>query len=626
MKRLFQFVVSLVVGGLVLRAVLRQFDFSQMSVALRHAHLNLLVFGLALMICAYLVRGARWRIWETSLSYWDSLRLILIGFMGNNVLPARLGEILRAHCTSSKTDNDRGRTAALASIGAERILDGLVLAVFGIIGMALVPVDRRLRWSLLLVSLGFAALTSAVVLSIHLHERIRSWIAAANRKFPGHVTAFVQQKANHILNGLLPLGTGPRMTAAISVTVLIWAIEIGFYYCVGLAVWPGMSVRFALLLLVVVNFASLIPLTIGGIGTIEAVALAFLVSSGVPRYPALTMILLQHADQYFFTTIAGGIFYFAGGFYRLPLRRAKNEVVPGPPPVSSSAVLEDTKSSLNQLGEVVDLKPSRRDETRLSIVIPAYNEQARLPRTVLETIHWCTNLKLDFELIIADDGSRDATLELARLFEGSDVRVRALACPHMGKGAAVRMGMLNARGGAVLFMDADGATRISEILKLLAAIDAGDDVAIGSRVIQCPGEVEVKTPIYRKIIGRVFAFFVNMFAIGGIADTQCGFKMFRREAAQAIFSRQKMAGFAFDVEILFIARRLGLSVTEIPVNWVAQPGSKVNLVTDSMKMLWDITHIRWLHRNSGLYSVERVQRRDANREIFAGTTFDAAKE
>jgi dolichyl-phosphate beta-glucosyltransferase len=115
--------------------------------------------------------------------------------------------------------------------------------------------------------------------------------------------------------------------------------------------------------------------------------------------------------------------------------------------------------------------------------------------------------------------------------------------------------------------------------------------------VQRPGEVEVKTSFLRRFIGRTFAFLVNLLAFDGIADTQCGFKMFRREAAREIFSRQKIVGFAFDVEILYLARRLSLSISEIPVNWVAQPGSKVNLVTDSIKMLWDISHIRWLHRN-----------------------------
>jgi dolichyl-phosphate beta-glucosyltransferase len=613
MKRFLQFTASLVCGGFVLYAVLRQFDLRHTAAAIRQAHLSLLIIGLALMVAAYLLRGTRWRIWESSLSYWDSLRLILIGYAANNVLPARLGELLRAHCTSSRIGKDRGRTAALASIAAERILDGLVLAVFGMIGMALVPVDARLRWSLFLVSLTFVVLASFLVVSIRWHERIRSWIAGANRKFPGHVTAFVQKGTGHFLNGLVPLGTLPRMLAAVAVTGVIWAIEMWSYYLIGHAVWGGMSVRVALLLVVVVNFASLIPLTIGGIGTIEAVALAFLVSSGVPPYPALAMVLLQHAGQYFFTTIAGGILYLSGGFYRVPLSQPKAQVTSSPAARFLSPVIEQTRTHLDQLGQVVELRPSPRGDAELSIVIPAYNEQARLPRTVLEVIHWCTTQNLNFEVIIADDGSRDETLALARLFEESDVRVRALSCPHMGKGASVRMGILNASGQLVLFMDADGATPMPEISKLAAAIKAGFDVAIGSRVAQSPGEVEVTTPLYRRIIGRVFAFFVNLFAVDGIADTQCGFKMFRRDAARAIFSRQKIVGFAFDVEILFIARRLSLSVAEIPVNWAAQPGSKVNLVSDSIGMLWDICQIRWRHRHfqsSSLNDMEQFSRAD----------------
>ena len=598
MKRRFtQFVVSLVLGGLLLHAVFWRVDLRQTMVRVRQAHASLLIVGAALMVVAYLLRGARWRIWERGLSYWDSLRLILIGFMGNNILPARLGEILRAHCASAKTGSDRGRTTALASIAAERILDGLILGVFGLVGIALVPLDHRIQWALFVGSIVFAALASGLVLGIRRHEQIRSFVAAANQKLPGLMTAFAREKTTNFLDGLLPLGTLPRMLGAITATALIWSIEIGVYYCVGLAVWDGFSVRTVLLFLVVVNFASLLPLTMGGIGTIEAVAPVVLISSGVPPYPALAMVLLQHAGQYSFTTIAGGIFYLAGGFYRIPLARPKAPAPRGPSPATAPPVTENTRRSLAQLGASLELKPARRSEIQLSIVIPAYNEQARLPRTVVETIRWCTTRNLDFELVIADDGSRDETLALGRLFEESDVRIRALACPHMGKGATVRMGILNAKGRFVLFMDADGATPLNEIPKLLDAIEAGHDVAIGSRVVQCPGEVEVKTSLHRRLIGRCFSFFVNLLAIKGIADTQCGFKMFRREAATAIFSRQKTTRFAFDVEILFIARRLSLSIVEIPVNWVAQPGSKVNLVTDSIRMLWDISRIRWLHRN-----------------------------
>jgi dolichyl-phosphate beta-glucosyltransferase len=597
MKRLAQFVFPLIFSALVLYALSWHFDLRQTMLSVRQAQPSLLIVGITLMVVAYLLRGARWQIWERSLSYWDSLRLILIGFMGNNLLPARLGEILRAHCTTVKTSDDRGRTSALASIAAERILDGLVLAVFGLVGIAIVPVDRRLQWALCLVSLAFAGLTLGLVLSIRLHERIRSFIAVANRKFPGHVTAFAREKAFHFLDGLLPLGTLPRMLGAITITAIIWGIEIGFYYFVGLAVWERMSVPTALLFLVVVNFASLVPFTIGGIGTIEAVVPVFLISSGISPYPALAMVLLQHAGQYCFTTITGAILYVAGGFYRIPVTDPKATIPRRPAPAALSSVVDETRSSLGQLSISVELRPAPRRDIQLSIVIPAYNEQARLPRTALETIRWCTTRNLDFELIITDDGSRDGTLALGRLFEEGDARIRTLACPHMGKGAAVRMGMLNSKGRFVLFMDADGATPLNEIPKLLAAIEEGHDVAIGSRVVQHPGEVEVKTSLKRRLIGRVFAFLVNLFAIEGIADTQCGFKMFRREVIAAIFSRQRIVGFAFDVEILYIARRLSLSIAEIPVNWIAQPGSKVNLVTDSMKMLWDISHIRWLHRD-----------------------------
>ncbi|MBZ5614920.1 MAG: flippase-like domain-containing protein [Acidobacteriia bacterium] len=596
MKRFAQFVTSLVVTGFILSAVLWRFDLRQVLALARHAHGKALMFGIVLMVVAYLLRGARWQIWERSLIYWDSLQLVLIGFMGNNVLPARLGEILRAHCASAKAGASRGRTALLASVTAERILDGLVLATFGVAGIALVPVDSRLRWAVWMVSLAFAGLATGLVLGIRCHNWIRSFLATANQRFPGRVTAFACNKATHFLDGLLALGTLPRTLSAITTTAIIWGLEVGFYYFVGQAVWPSFSVRIAVLFVVVLNFASIIPFTMGGIGTIEAIAPPFLISAGIAPAAALAMVLIQHASQFLFTTVTGGIVYLAGGFYRIPLGDPKATMVSPPVHPRPSPIVETTRTSLGQLGTWVELKPPARGEILLSIVIPAYNEQARLPRTVLETIRWCTAEKMGFELIIADDGSRDETLALARLFEESDARIRALACSHMGKGAAVRMGILNAKGRFVLFMDADGATPLNEIPKLLAALEQGRDVAIGSRVVQHPGEVEVKTSWHRRFIGRSFALFANLFAVEGIGDTQCGFKMFRREAAAAIFSRQKTVGFAFDVEVLFIAHRLALSIAEIPVNWVAQPGSKVNLVTDSCRMLWDMSRIRWLHR------------------------------
>jgi dolichyl-phosphate beta-glucosyltransferase len=595
-RRVEEAVVSLFLTGLIFWALLRHFDLRQTMEVVRHAHANLLILGGFLMVIAYLLRAARWRIWERSLSYWNSLRLILIGFMGNNVLPARLGEILRAHCTAQMTCESRGRTSALGSIAAERILDGLVLGVFGLDAIYVVPLEHHLQWVLLLPSLFFAVLTATLVFTLHRHDWVRSLSLAAEQAFPGRFTTFARDKAARLLGGLLPLGTVPRMTGAIATTAIIWGVEIGACYVFGRAVWGGMSLRTALLFLVVVNFASLVPLTLGGIGTIEAVGPLFLTSSGVSAPLALAMVLLQHAWQYFFTTIGGGILYLTGGFNRIPIARPKATALPAVLPPSTS-VIEEARAALHQLSTSLETRPTPCDEMALSIVIPAYNEQARLPRTVLDTILWCTSRGLRFELIIVDDGSRDETLALSRLFEESEFRVRALACPHLGKGAAVRTGMLNAKGRFVLFMDADGATPLDEIPKLLAAVQGSYDVAIGSRVAQRSREVEVRTPFQRLLIGRTFAGLVKVFALDGVSDTQCGFKMFRREAAAAIFSRQKLAGFAFDVEILFIARRLSLSIAEIPVNWVAQPGSKVNLIADSVRMQWDLSRIRWVHRN-----------------------------
>jgi dolichyl-phosphate beta-glucosyltransferase len=597
MKNLFKRTVPVVVSGSILYLVLSHFGLRPTIQTVRQSRPGFLLLGAALMISGYLLRAARWPIWERSLTFWNSIRLILIGFMGNNILPARFGEVLRAHCTAPKTSDDRGRTTALASIAAERVLDGLMLALLGFVGAALCPIDRQLREGLSLVSFAFVALALGLIFGIRSHHRLRRLIEGANRKFPGHVPAYVREKATQFIDGLLPLHEPGRIPRAIAVTAFIWTIEVASYYCFGLAIWRGMTVPIALLFAVAVNFASLVPLTIGGIGSIEAAAPLFLVSSGVPAYPAaLAMVLLQHGAQYLFTTITGAIMYVTGGFHRIPLARPKGAATRCLAIEPASGVVDDTRSILGEVHSSVGLRPPPPSEIQLSIVVPAYNEQARLPRTVLETIGWCNRHKLDFELIISDDGSDDQTLALGRLFEESDVRIRTLACPHMGKGAAVRFGILNAKGSNVLFMDADGATPLDEIPKLLKALEQGHDVVIGSRIVQSPGETETKTSFHRRLIGRCFAFFVNLIAIGGIGDTQCGFKMFRREAALALFSRQRTTGFAFDVEILFIARRLSLSIAEVPVNWAAQPGSKVNLATDSMKMLWDISRIRWLHR------------------------------
>jgi dolichyl-phosphate beta-glucosyltransferase len=250
-----------------------------------------------------------------------------------------------------------------------------------------------------------------------------------------------------------------------------------------------------------------------------------------------------------------------------------------------------------ELADKLAMEKIEKEPVYLSIVVPAYNERQRLPTAIFETILWCRNNIASYEVIIVDDGSSDGTLEAACLFSQFDENVRVLACPHLGKGSAVRMGMLNASGKFVLFMDADLATPLSEIPKLVSALNMGYDLAIGSRIVQKEGpDVEINMTLHRRIIGRTFAAFVKLFGVRGIADTQCGFKMFNAGIIRKIFYRQKINGFAFDVEVLYIAGKLSLSIAEIPVNWEDKKGSKVNVFRDSLIMLWDIIHINWLHR------------------------------
>jgi dolichyl-phosphate beta-glucosyltransferase len=228
----------------------------------------------------------------------------------------------------------------------------------------------------------------------------------------------------------------------------------------------------------------------------------------------------------------------------------------------------------------------------LSIVIPAYNEASRIGPTVRDMVSYCRGQGRAFEIILVDDGSCDSTTSVARLLSEDfpELKVIRLAANH-GKGYAVRTGVVNALGRSVLFADADGATPIEEIERLEQALDSGADVAVGSRALRATG-VQVRAKLYRHLMGRTFHLLVEWLADGGVKDTQCGFKLFRSNVAQDLFSRMRMNGFSFDVEVLLMAQRGGYRVCEIPVNWVHQPGSRVNLVLDSLRMARDLFVIR----------------------------------
>ncbi len=230
-------------------------------------------------------------------------------------------------------------------------------------------------------------------------------------------------------------------------------------------------------------------------------------------------------------------------------------------------------------------------EIGLSVVVPTFNEALRLPDYLREIVTYLRGRGEPFEVVVADDGSTDNTVQVVNELSSSMPEVRIVANPrNFGKGFAVRTGIANSYGKRVLFVDADGSTPIAELERLEAAMRDGASIAIGSRAIDGPG-ISRSTKSHRKIIGRVFHGIVSTLLLPGLKDTQCGFKLFTRAAASATFGRQNLDGFSFDVELLFIGRRLGYRIDEVAVSWSDAPGSKVNLVSDAMRMLVDIFHI-----------------------------------
>jgi len=222
----------------------------------------------------------------------------------------------------------------------------------------------------------------------------------------------------------------------------------------------------------------------------------------------------------------------------------------------------------------------------LSVVIPAYNEESRLGPTLARIQHYLAAQSYQAEIIVVDNASADATSEVARR-----AGARVLREPLRGKGAAVRAGMLAAHGQYVLFSDADLSTPIEEVERLMAALSAGHEVAIASRALP-ESKLPVRQPWYRELVGRLGNVLVRMLAVRGIADTQCGFKLFPRELAQRLFGAQRMRGIAFDMEILFLGQRLGLKIAEVPVTWVDDPDSRISRVRDSLDAIKDLLRIR----------------------------------
>jgi glycosyltransferase involved in cell wall biosynthesis len=232
----------------------------------------------------------------------------------------------------------------------------------------------------------------------------------------------------------------------------------------------------------------------------------------------------------------------------------------------------------------------------LSIVIPAFNEEKRLPRA-LERIREYFSLRPGglngIEVLVVDDGSSDATLRIAQEWSERIPGWRLVSNgENRGKGYSVRHGMLEARGRVAMFTDADLSSPIEECEKLFSAISSGSDFAIGSRAID-RSLIAVRQARYREVAGIIFNGFVRLFTGLPFHDTQCGFKAFLREPSRVVFEQQRIEGFGFDPEILFLANRHGLHGAEIPVRWAHDPATKVHVLQDSIRMFGDLVVIRW---------------------------------
>lgn len=243
----------------------------------------------------------------------------------------------------------------------------------------------------------------------------------------------------------------------------------------------------------------------------------------------------------------------------------------------------------------------------LSIIIPAYNEEHRLGPTLDVVLAYLEEgdrspacRQAGHEVVVVDDGSTDATADVARQWQQKAPQVRLVQNEqNRGKGYSVRRGVEESAGKVILFADADNSTPIEQAEKLLGKLEEGYDIAIASRALP-ESELEVRQPFYRERMGRAFGALVRLITGLPFRDCQCGFKAFKREPAQRLFAKLSVERWAFDTEILYLAvRKYGYKVAEVPVRWIDSPDTRLNALTDSWQMLWDVLRVRWRDRRGG---------------------------
>jgi glycosyltransferase involved in cell wall biosynthesis len=235
----------------------------------------------------------------------------------------------------------------------------------------------------------------------------------------------------------------------------------------------------------------------------------------------------------------------------------------------------------------------------LSVIIPAYNEEHRLPGTLEQLFLFLNKQPYTAEVIVVENGSHDHTLEIARSYEQHHPNLRVLQLEERGKGRAVQHGMLQARGDFCFMCDADLSMPVEDINRFIPPALGEFDIAIASR--EARGAVRYNEPAFRHIVGRIFNTMIRVLALPELHDTQCGFKCFRSAVIQDLFKQQTLPGWSFDVEVLFIARRRGYRIVEVPIHWYFNPDSKVIVFKDSLRMALDLLTIR-MNAIRGMYN------------------------
>ncbi|KAI9205490.1 dolichyl-phosphate beta-glucosyltransferase Alg5 [Polychytrium aggregatum] len=321
----------------------------------------------------------------------------------------------------------------------------------------------------------------------------------------------------------------------------------------------------------------------------------------VSDYPLLLELLVL------FLAAFGALFFFLQSISPAPRPPTKNE----------TSFVDCITKEKTPFPSLLDESPA---EVELSIVIPAYNESKRLPLMLAETFEYLQDRKkktssFTYEIIVVNDGSTDDTDAVVRSIamkqKLSTIRVMNLE-HNRGKGGAVTQGMMVARGQRLLFVDADGATKFSDLDKLEAAMDRivskGQAIVVGSRAHMVTSDAVVKRSFIRNFLMRGFHTLLFVLGIGTIKDTQCGFKLISRKAAQLIFPNMHVEGWIFDIELLLLGYHFGVPIQEVPVTWHEVDGSKVSLLKDSIKMLLDLLNIR-LNYLLGVWQVNASPKR-----------------